>query len=947
MAEPDLIIEAGFSDAKLAQQVQQVVSKYKAAGTAAQKAFQDASGAVAGSQAAKAHVRELDNLKRAYDPVYAASKRYEAEVSKLNRALQVGAIGTQEYATQTRKLNQDFGRVAGLVGDAGNAVTKTAGATRSYGSSLQQVGFQVGDFATQVGAGTSATQALGQQLPQLLGAFGTFGALAGAGAAILIPLGAALFKAAGDAGNLDDQMKALEQSTDDMVSAAEQADRTINSLRGAVGGLADEMTRADQSQAFFTKLRAESDLIGTARSVGSQFGSLAPASVPRQFDGSINLDRARVAQQEQIKAMAELRRETGASEAQLVSLQQAFYRLETANSAEAVARDAANLQEVLAGIANTAGVSAEQVANLGRIATEAGSVRAQAERQVGAAMSEAQKIVEKFGGTTRELRELADQRATAERALADAQKAGNTQLTADLQEVIFNIDGQLEKTRELGRVTDEVFARMAKSINAALGEYASAGFNDLGAKLANMGAPYQGEMAGAAKDIEAANKGLRELIKLRESGGDYNVTLDHGAYTGGPRDLVNMTIDEVLAMQKGMLAHPANNKNSSAAGAYQIVRKTLLSLVDELGLTGNELYDRDMQDRLGDQLIRRRRGQGVGGLQAEWEGLKTVSPAVIQTAMGAQSTPLEDRDVAAARKKSLDEEIQLREKAAEQARQMGEELARTLVTDQQRTALEQQRADAIAKINASDMSKDGKAAAIAEVNAEMQKQLAIMALVEEAKRRGVDIDTKMIGSAMTYREAINAIGEAQKQRLLTDQAVQVQTKDTADATSFYADQQKQLEEGVVDAILAGKGFADVLQSLAQNLAKAALQAALFGSGPSAQGSGGGLFGGLMGGIFGGFKANGGPVSAGRAYVVGERRPELFVPSVAGTIIPRVPSGGEGGGVHVTVSVSPSGEFDARVADISGQVASAHVQAADRALPSRMASYNRNPRVRNG
>lgn len=39
------------------------------------------------------------------------------------------------------------------------------------------------------------------------------------------------------------------------------------------------------------------------------------------------------------------------------------------------------------------------------------------------------------------------------------------------------------------------------------------------------------------------------------------------------------------------------------------------------------------------------------------------------------------------------------------------------------------------------------------------------------------------------------------------------------------------------------------------------------------------------GLLGGFRERGGPVSPGRAYVVGEKRPELFVPSVPGTILP--------------------------------------------------------------
>jgi hypothetical protein len=43
------------------------------------------------------------------------------------------------------------------------------------------------------------------------------------------------------------------------------------------------------------------------------------------------------------------------------------------------------------------------------------------------------------------------------------------------------------------------------------------------------------------------------------------------------------------------------------------------------------------------------------------------------------------------------------------------------------------------------------------------------------------------------------------------------------------------------------------------------------------------------------RARGGPVKAGQPYIVGEKRPELFVPNQSGKIIPKVPTGsGEGG-----------------------------------------------------
>jgi hypothetical protein len=57
---------------------------------------------------------------------------------------------------------------------------------------------------------------------------------------------------------------------------------------------------------------------------------------------------------------------------------------------------------------------------------------------------------------------------------------------------------------------------------------------------------------------------------------------------------------------------------------------------------------------------------------------------------------------------------------------------------------------------------------------------------------------------------------------------------------------------------------------------------------------GGLFSKVMG-IFGGFLEAGGNVSPGKAYIVGERRPELFMPSAPGRIVPNPNAMGSGKG----------------------------------------------------
>jgi hypothetical protein len=74
---------------------------------------------------------------------------------------------------------------------------------------------------------------------------------------------------------------------------------------------------------------------------------------------------------------------------------------------------------------------------------------------------------------------------------------------------------------------------------------------------------------------------------------------------------------------------------------------------------------------------------------------------------------------------------------------------------------------------------------------------------------------------------------------------------------------------------------------------------------------GGAIGGAVGALgFGGGRAMGGPVSAGTAYMVGERGPELFVPGNSGTIVPNG-VGGRGATINLTVNGAIDSESTAR------------------------------------
>jgi phage-related minor tail protein len=65
----------------------------------------------------------------------------------------------------------------------------------------------------------------------------------------------------------------------------------------------------------------------------------------------------------------------------------------------------------------------------------------------------------------------------------------------------------------------------------------------------------------------------------------------------------------------------------------------------------------------------------------------------------------------------------------------------------------------------------------------------------------------------------------------------------------------------------------------------------------------GAISGGLGSIVGG-KALGGAVHAGSAYKVGESGPEVFVPRVPGSIVPRSKMGGGGVTINSTVNAAP-------------------------------------------
>ena len=224
----------------------------------------------------------------------------------------------------------------------------------------------------------------------------------------------------------------------------------------------------------------------------------------------------------------------------------------------------------------------------------------------------------------------------------------------------------------------------------------------------------------------------------------------------------------------------------------------------------------------------------------------------------------------------------------------------------QRNILEQQILQTAA--NQSALSKQ-QYAEEAINNANALKSLQDEQALLQGKINGNEAEVRLNQQIRDLKAQFPALNEAEARGIAANiEALKQQISAAEQMRQVYSDIGMTIKSGVVDAIQGavdgtkslGEVAANVLNNIANKILDVAVNMALFGA-MSGTGTGGGLLGGL-------FKpsprALGGPVSAGSPYLVGERGPELFMPSRGGSIIPNNALGG--GGTSVVVNVDASG-----------------------------------------
>ncbi len=139
-----------------------------------------------------------------------------------------------------------------------------------------------------------------------------------------------------------------------------------------------------------------------------------------------------------------------------------------------------------------------------------------------------------------------------------------------------------------------------------------------------------------------------------------------------------------------------------------------------------------------------------------------------------------------------------------------------------------------------------------------------------------------------------------------------------------------LSRSLTRALADGKlGFDDLRRIALTALADIAQSALKLDLGGILGAGGSRSLGGALGGLLGlPGRATGGPVTAGRAYMVGERGPELFVPTASG----RVEANGAGAVAPVNITVNVAAPRDANpqmMRQTGAQVARAVARTLDR------------------
>lgn len=251
----------------------------------------------------------LDEVRASFNPLFAASKRYEMELDRIAAAERAGAISALE-AAQARQ------RAATIIAPAGQGGSMGPRGPNNFNTA--NIAAQFNDIAVTSAMGMSPVQIALQQGTQLSQVFNQMGdgkeVLGGLRAGFLsmvnpvslATIGIIAFGAAGlqwlgslrtETKGLEEALTGLEGSVDAFANSSERARMTSSALRAEFGGVSDMARRLLGDMAELDRLQANRDIASSISAMSRNFGvqlddyAVPGASQLKSIFGASGFDR--------------------------------------------------------------------------------------------------------------------------------------------------------------------------------------------------------------------------------------------------------------------------------------------------------------------------------------------------------------------------------------------------------------------------------------------------------------------------------------------------------------------------------------------------------------------------------------------------------------------------------------------------------------------------------
>ncbi|WP_371320474.1 tail protein (tape measure) [Enterobacter soli] len=229
------------------------------------------SASAASAEAAKQLAQQANEANRISGITSDLSQQIAILSEQQTNGARSAAILSAQLRAGASATDADKQKIAQLTGQLYDMKTSVDTGTKSHGnwkSSMQQAGYQVQDFIVQVQGGQSALVAFSQQGSQLAGAFGPGGAVIGA----IIALGSII------AGTLITSLNGGKNAMDALKDAAEAMDKVVNVSITGVAALSDKYAYLAKTNAEVATLMRNQALLEYSEAINKIPKAISDAS---------------------------------------------------------------------------------------------------------------------------------------------------------------------------------------------------------------------------------------------------------------------------------------------------------------------------------------------------------------------------------------------------------------------------------------------------------------------------------------------------------------------------------------------------------------------------------------------------------------------------------------------------------------------------------------------